>query len=415
MNAIIPAWLKAAVEPAKHITARKRHAMAFLNQGLPTKKQERFKYADFSCLNNETYTIADKSNNTEKLKAHIKNYRAQFPNVELLVLINGYFSAELSDSSLEKTGLSIRSINSTHDFDYESEHPFANLALALKRDGLYISVEKNYRSPKALHVLCLLDEIDHALINLHHQIVLHEHATLNISFHQQTLNAEQYWINQLIQVEVGKHAALDFCKIQHEPAEGVHLTHITVQQKEQSRTHLKNLSLGGKFVRDDTYVLLQEKQAHCQATGFYYPHNDDQYIDQHIEIVHEAPLTQSDMLYKGILKNRSRAVFNGKVYVAPIAQKTIAYQANHNLLLSEQSEVNAKPELEIYADDVKCKHGATMGQIDADALFYLRSRNISERQALNILMQGFANEVIERLANPYLTSLTKASIANHDD
>ncbi len=126
---------------------------------------------------------------------------------------------------------------------------------------------------------------------------------------------------------------------------------------------------------------MQEPGAECRTGGFYHLHHDNQYIDNHIDIDHVAPRSNSEMLYKGILDNKSRAVFNGRLHVEKDAQKIIAYQANHNLLLSNDAEVYSKPELEIYADDVKCKHGATTGQLDQDAFFYLRSRGIARSRS----------------------------------
>jgi len=144
---------------------------------------------------------------------------------------------------------------------------------------------------------------------------------------------------------------------------------------------------------------LLEKGAQCQTGGFYHLREANQYIDNHIEINHEAAHSSSDMLYKGIVDNRSRAVFNGRLYVKQDAQKILAHQANHNLLLSTQAEVYSKPELEIYADDVKCKHGATIGQLDQDALFYMCSRGIPYADAVNILLRGFAEEILDRVTH----------------
>ncbi len=142
---------------------------------------------------------------------------------------------------------------------------------------------------------------------------------------------------------------------------------------------------------------MQEPGAACQASGFYHLHRAHQYIDHHVEINHVAPHTNSEMVYKGILDNQSRAVFNGRLFVKKDAQKIVAHQANHNLLLSNRAEIYSKPELEIYADDVKCKHGATTGQLDQDALFYMRARGIGYQEAVNILLQGFADEIIDRV------------------
>ena len=147
-------------------------------------------------------------------------------------------------------------------------------------------------------------------------------------------------------------------------------------------------------------AVLKESGADCHTAGFYRLKTDKQYIDNHITIDHIAPFTSSEMLYKGILENKSRAVFNGRLHVGNQAKKILAYQAHHNLLLSNKAEVYTKPELEIYADDVKCKHGATTGQLDHDALFYLQSRGINRSEAMNMLLKGFAGDIMQRVIHP---------------
>jgi Fe-S cluster assembly protein SufD len=172
-----------------------------------------------------------------------------------------------------------------------------------------------------------------------------------------------------------------------------------VQQKQDSLVTLKNFSAGGLFARDEIAASLQESGANCRTQGFYHLRNACQYIDNHIDIDHIAPHSQSTMLYKGILNHKSRAVFNGRLHVHANAQKIVAHQANHNILLSNDAEIYTKPELEIYADDVKCKHGATVGQLDQDALFYLRSRGIPEAEAIQLLLEGFAEEIMQEITH----------------
>jgi Fe-S cluster assembly protein SufD len=164
------------------------------------------------------------------------------------------------------------------------------------------------------------------------------------------------------------------------------------------------LASGGRMVREDVQVNLRESGAECSVNGFYVLDQDGQHVDNHAQIDHMATHGTSDMVYKGILNKKSHGVFNGMVYVHPLAQKTKAHQANHNLLLSRDAAIETKPEFEIYADDVKCVHGDTVGQLDTEALFYLRSRGIDKMEAMRLLAQAFSAEVIDRVDVPVIAA-----------
>ena len=206
-------------------------------------------------------------------------------------------------------------------------------------------------------------------------------------------------MNMMTTIHVAKNAKMQHYKIQQEGRKAVHLaSHFVHQQQNSTFSHV-NFSSGALFARDDLVVQLLESGAECHTGGFYHLRYDQQFIDNHVVINHVAAHSNSDMLYKGIMENKSRAVFNGRLHVEKNAQKILAYQANHNLLLSKDAEVYSKPELEIYADDVKCKHGATTGQLDEQALFYMRSRGIPRHEALSILLQGFAEEIMQRITH----------------
>ena len=167
---------------------------------------------------------------------------------------------------------------------------------------------------------------------------------------------------------------------------------------------------GCEVGREDVVVDLLEPNAFCAAHGYYQLAGENQLIDNHVQINHLASLTNSAMFYKGTIANKSHAVFNGKIFVAPNTQKIATEQANHNLLLSDQAQVDTKPEFEIYADDVKCAHGATVGQMDAEALFYLQSRGIPKAQAYEMLIKGFATQTLERISHLNVRERFKKSL-----
>jgi Fe-S cluster assembly protein SufD len=193
---------------------------------------------------------------------------------------------------------------------------------------------------------------------------------------------------------------LDYCKKQNENKKSIHIAHTLVKQLQNSKLSLSSFLCGGLFARDEVKVKLLEPGASCHTGGYYGSSVDNQYVDYHIDIYHLASHSMSEMLFKGTIDKKSRAVFNGKLYVEKDVQKILAHQTNHNLLLSKEAEIYSKPELEIYADDVKCKHGASIGQINHEALFYLRTRGISYSDALAILREGFADDIVQRIKHP---------------
>lgn len=276
-------------------------------------------------------------------------------------------------------------------------YPFASLNTALFADGLFLYVADNTTLSQPLHLLFLTSDQQAWMAHPQHLVVLGKNSKLSVIADYTSNDATEYWMNSLTKISLAEQAQLDFCKIQNESSQAIHIATCLVEQKKASTANFLNFSFGGRFCRDDLTIMLQEDNAVCKTSGLYCLRQDQQYIDHHVDILHHAAHGESEMLYKGILQKKSRAVFNGKLHVAAAAKKTQAYQANHHLLLSPTAEAFSKPELEIYADEVKCKHGATTGQLDAEALFYLCSRGVPQAEAERLLLQGFANDVLQRV------------------
>jgi len=191
-------------------------------------------------------------------------------------------------------------------------------------------------------------------------------------------------------------AQVDHYKLQEESIKAFHVATLQVHQGRDSRFASHSISFGGQLVRNDINVLLDAEGAGCTLNGLFMA-SGRQHVDYHTRVDHAKPNGTSEEVYKGILDGRARGVFNGRVKVHPDAQKTDARQSNKNLLLSRDAEIDTKPELEIYADDVKCSHGATVGQLDEHVLYYLRSRGIGEAQARGLLTYGFAKDILDRV------------------
>lgn len=368
---------------------------------LPSRKNEYWKYNDFSFLAEMNFSIAEKMD-ADNLTEVIHQYRLRSGDGILLVLVNGYFMPELSDLGKlpkEITACSTeQSLLMKTTIDAE-KYPFANWNAASFTGGLFLKIPENHVLSAPLHLLSLSMGEQAFIAHARNEIHLQAHSQCILLEEHVSLTDSPYMMNILSRIHIGKNARIEHYKIQREGRKAIHLaSHFIEQHKDSHFSHV-NFSGGAEAARDDVIVNLLGSGAQCYTSGYYHLRGENQYIDNHVNINHMAPNSHSDMLYKGILESKSRAVFNGRLHVAKDAQKILAYQANHNLLLSKQAEVYSKPELEIYADDVKCKHGATTGQLDQDALFYLRSRGIPENEAREILLRGFSEDIIERITH----------------
>lgn len=283
-----------------------------------------------------------------------------------------------------------------------SEHAFQALNMAILSTGLFIYVPADLRMERPLVINHWQDQENQA-VYCRNVIILESGSQVSIIERFAGEKNCSYFTNSVTEVVTGSHASLTHYKIQHESRNAFHIAHINVQQKAASRFDSHSLSLGGSLVRSDLSILLQEERAQCLMNGIYMPCGN-QHMDHHTRVEHQVPNCRSDQDYKGIMTGRSRAVFNGKVVVAVDAQHTEAHQQNKNLLLSSQAEIDTKPQLEIFANDVICSHGATVGQLDEDALFYLATRGIDRQEASRYLIQAFAADNLRLIPDKELAA-----------
>ena len=218
------------------------------------------------------------------------------------------------------------------------------------------------------------------------------------------------FLNGKIEIFLAKGAHLDIDLIQDHAETHFHLMQVEVIQEEGSHLNLVTHTLRGGWIRNEVKIELRGQRAHAGLSGFYLPENQ-QLIDNHTVVDHQVPNCTSNELYKGVLFDQSRGVFNGKVFVRKDAQKTEAYQSNKNIMMSDTAEMDSKPELEIYADDVRCSHGSTTGTFDQEALFYLRARGLSEMGAKQMLVSAYINEVIDRSGQPLVIEYVKKTLS----
>jgi Fe-S cluster assembly protein SufD len=282
----------------------------------------------------------------------------------------------------------------------KQQHGFQALNTAMMNCGLFIFLPKGVALTTPLILSHSQDKAEQAIYS-RHLVVAEEGSSATVIEEYHGELATRYFTNTLTEVCLAAHAVVTHFKIQRESQCAYHIGHLAVRQAAGSRFNSHSFSMGGALVRSDITIALQEPKSTCLMNGIYAP-GEGQHIDHHTTVMHEAPDCQSEQDYKGILTGRSRAVFNGQIIVAKDAQHTLAKQQNKNLLLSANSEIDTKPQLNIMADDVVCTHGATVGQLDEDALFYLAARGIDRAQAKRYLVQAFATENLQRLENAEL-------------
>jgi Fe-S cluster assembly protein SufD len=374
----------------------------FRLSGFPTIKHEDWKYTNLNRFLKEEYAVdAVAVQPVAALPAEatirgLDGYR--------VVLVNGVWDGKISGGPLPR-GLELRRVSEAlADPELAAyiengkwgNHAFPNLNTAFFMDGLLIRVTGSIEKP--LQIVHYYSADRNWLIQPRHVWIVGQHAEITII--ESVVSATQgvkIWVNGLTEVIVHKDARVDHLVIQT-AGEGMRLVnHTTVRQKKQSLYNSYTFTFpGADLVRNDLQARLEEDHTETHLYGLYLTAGQ-QLVDNHTLVDHQKPACFSNELYKGVLMERSTGVFNGKVYVHQDAQKTNAFQQNNNLVISKQATIDSKPELEIFADDVKCSHGSTVGQFSEDALFYLRSRGIGEDAAKALLIAAFAFDVTQKI------------------
>lgn len=380
----------------------------FKVSGFPSTRQENWKYTDVRAIAKKPF-----SNINEKIASidvnEINAVRFQDLDCIELVFINGIYSKEYSFIDNLPDGIVIenmanalqkdRELLAAHLSHYADNNvsPFTALNTAFIQHGTYINVSKNSILEKPIHLLYLSKKNANPFAtHPRNLIVMDENAQATLIESYVGLDEADYFTNTVSEVSLADNAVLKHYKLQQESLNAYHIGNLHVMQQKNSQFESHSISLGGSLVRNDIHSQLTAEGAEIIMNGLYMT-SDKQHVDNHTRVDHLKPRTFSTENYRGVMNGKSRAVFNGKVVVHPQAQKIEAHQNNANLLLSDDAEIDTKPELEIYADDVKCSHGATVGQLDQDMLFYLRSRAIDEETARSLLTYAFADEVIKNI------------------
>jgi Fe-S cluster assembly protein SufD len=377
---------------------------------IPTIKTEAWKYTRVGKLFSQAYA-APNGQAPVTVPA-----RLPFPTLRL-VFVNGLFHRELSDELWPIKGVVIGCMSEAMGAPefaqrYVSITPikdrlFTAMNTAAPTDGLFLHVTSECELKQPIHVLHITSG-EGQLIQPRDLILVDDGMSAEIIFEHCSLNAASSLVNIVREFALGEGASLTVHKLQHESEGPAHICQESVRLEAKARFSIDTTTLEGSLVRNDLQVALEGAEAHAELNGVYLL-NGSTHCDNHTYIGHNVPDCTSDELYKGIIAGKATGVFNGKVQVERDAQRTRAYQSNANILQGDDAKVYTKPELEIYADDVKCSHGCTIGRLDDKALFYLRSRGVSEMEARQLLAHAFTADVLERITShdwkSYLSSL----------
>jgi Fe-S cluster assembly protein SufD len=389
--------------PAELVSLRREAWSRFAAAGFPSSRDEEWRFTPVSAIEKVDWT-APVSPVRRPAASALDPYRVGPPEWTTLVFVNGSYDAELSHRPTLPAGLTIEPLadalrRSPGLLDLTDATPFSALNAAFTRDGAVIRVAAGVELADPIHLLFVnTADASGQMVQVRTLIAVERGARAQFVESYAGLGDAVSFTNAVTDVDVGAGAWVEHSRIQRESESAFHIGLTRVQQARDSHYRSFTLAMGGAIARHDLRTRLGDENVETLLYGLYLGRGD-QLVDNHTVIYHDHPNCRSWEVYKGVMDGKSHAVFNGKVMVTPEAQKTDAKQTNRNLLLSEGAKVDTKPQLEIFADDVRCTHGATVGRLDESAFFYLQSRGISRSAARRLLTYAFAAEVTAEVAS----------------
>jgi Fe-S cluster assembly protein SufD len=417
------AFSRALGGESARLTALRQEAIArFAELGFPTMKNEDWHFTSVAPISARSFRVPVAASGPPVTQADLDVFEFGHPEWPILAFVNGRLAPHLSTAAQLPAGATLQSLRAAIDAGDETveqwlgritDHrsaAFTALNTALFTDGALVHVRKNVALDAPIHLVFISTGADTAAYprNL---IVLEQGAAAAVIETYLSFGDDVSLTNAVTEIRIGDGARLDHVKVQRESATSFHVGTSDTRQGRDSAYHSFSYATGAELSRANIYTVLDGEGSHATLHGLYMVEGA-QHVDHQTRIEHAQPNCTSYEVYKGVLDGRSHGVFNGKVYVRPEAQKTDGKQSNNNLLLSPSARVDTKPQLEIFADDVKCTHGATIGRLDENALFYFRSRGIAEARARTLLTYAFAAEVIEEIGlEPVRTELERLVLA----
>lgn len=376
--------------------------------GVPSKKDEAYKYTNLDTFFDHDYKSYFMPVPSDFKKA--EEFRCDVPDLDThgIILLNGFYPTIYDKLRQLPSGVWIGSLNEAaikfadkiekHYGKYAKSETdgLIHLNTSMASDGVFIYVPEGVTLTKPVQIVDLVQS-EEDMFNQHRNLVIVEkNAEISLIVCDHTLSPQKFLTNAVTEVFVGENSHFDIIRVQNEHNNACKITHTFIHQEKESVTSSNNITLHGGLIRNSTYHYLGGEKAESYSYGLFLT-DKWQHVDNYVNVDHAFPNCTSNQLFKGVLDDMSTGAFAGRILVRQDAQGTNAYQKNNNILLTDDAKMFTKPQLEIYADDVKCSHGATVGQLDDEALFYLRSRGINKRDARLMLMFGFAHELIKNI------------------
>ncbi|OOV28654.1 Fe-S cluster assembly protein SufD [Flavobacterium sp. LM5] len=394
----------------------------FENKGFPTKKEEAWKYTSLNAILKNDFSVFPNTENTIEYK-EVQKYFLHEVDTYKVVFVDGVFSSNLSATTHDGIDVCLMSstlnkpkykmiIDTYFNQIASKDESLTSLNTAFASEGAYINIPKSKVVDKPIEIMYFSTGSEKALlVQPRNLVIVGENSHVQIIERHQCLNDNAVLTNSVTEIFAAKRAIVDYYKIQNDAAEANLIDNTYVSQKQESHVSVQTFSFGGNLTRNNLNFYHFGERLTSTLNGITII-GEKQHVDHYTLVNHATPNCESFQDYKGIFSDRATGVFNGKVFVEKEAQKTNAFQKNNNILLSDKATINAKPQLEIFADDVKCSHGCTVGQLDETALFYMQQRGIPKKEAKALLMYAFSNAVIENIKIPELKKRITAIIAN---
>ncbi|MEZ2413809.1 Fe-S cluster assembly protein SufD [Muriicola sp. E247] len=393
----------------------------FEEKGFPSKKEEAWKYTSLNNLQKVDFSIFPKEENALEYN-QVKKYFLHEIDTYKIVFIDGIYSSYLSETTHDGVDICLMSsaltkpmykpvIDVYFNKVASKDESLTSLNTAFSREGAYIYIPKNKAPKKPVEILHFATGNEASLmLQPRNLIIAEENAELQVIERHQSLTSNAVLTNCVTEIFAAENAIVDYYKVQNDSKDASLIDNTYIAQKDKSVVKVHTFSFGGKLTRNNLNFYQNGEHIDSTLKGVTIL-GEKQHVDHHTLVHHQQPNCESHQDYKGIYGEKSTGVFNGKIIVDKIAQKTNAFQQNNNVLISDKATINTKPQLEIFADDVKCSHGCTIGQLDEDALFYLQSRGIPRKEATGLLMYAFANNVLESVRLPELKKRINKLIA----
>jgi Fe-S cluster assembly protein SufD len=411
------------INSAEFIKGTKEDAIDnFIKLGFPTIKDEDWRFTNLLPIVKSQFTLHSEKP-VDIGKIDLNKYIIPELNSHLMVFVDGIFSEQLSNIKTTDSSVKIKPISASLNgdsnivdkylfrcADIENE-AFTALNTAYFFDGAFVYVPKNTVLEQAVHILYISSDGNSSMHSPRNLIVVEDSSQARVVEHYVSLQDSVYLSNTVSEAVIGENSTLDHYFIEQESKKAFNISTLEVKQSANSNLNSHSILLGGSIVRNNIHPILSGQGCNSTINGLFMP-SDRQHIDNFMKVEHASPHCDSRQLYNGILADKSRGVFHGRIIVHKDAQKTDAKQTNRNLLLSDSAKIDTKPQLEIYADDVKCTHGATIGQLDKDSLFYLRSRGIELPVAKAILLRAFASQNIENIGDVAIKNYVEKLVNN---